>query len=159
MSILLSNISKNFGHFPRSIMSTWKFPKENWSPCWVRQAAVKPHCCASCRSEQPDSGRVLLNGEDKTQQHASHRGIGFVFQHYALFRHMTVFDNIAFRLRVKTKKERPSEADIRQKGPYLTGTVQLDWLHDRFPDQLSGGQRQRIAWPRSGRGAVGLIAR
>jgi sulfate/thiosulfate transport system ATP-binding protein len=77
------------------------------------------------------------------------RGIGFVFQHYALFRHMTVFDNVAFGLRVKDRKLRPSEAEIRAKVHSLLELVQLDWLHNRYPDQLSGGQRQRIALARA----------
>jgi len=72
-----------------------------------------------------------------------------VFQHYALFRHMTVFENVAFGLRVKPRGQRPSEAQIRQKVHDLLGLVQLDWLADRFPSQLSGGQRQRIALARA----------
>ena len=99
--------------------------------------------------EKPDQGRVLLNGVDKTEQHVSRRGIGFVFQHYALFRHMTVFDNVAFGLRVKPRKERPGEAEIAKKVKALLELVQLGWLADRFPDQLSGGQRQRIALARA----------
>jgi sulfate transport system ATP-binding protein len=77
------------------------------------------------------------------------RGVGFVFQHYALFRHMSVFENIAFGLRVKPRKHRPTEAQIKQKVHSLLELVQLDWLHDRYPDQLSGGQRQRIALARA----------
>lgn len=150
MSILLSNISKNFGHFSALDHVNLEIPEGELV------ALLGPSGCGKTTLlriiaglEQPDSGRVLLNGEDKTQQHASHRGIGFVFQHYALFRHMTVFDNIAFGLRVKPKKERPSEADIVKRVHTLLELVQLDWLHDRFPDQLSGGQRQRIALARA----------
>jgi sulfate transport system ATP-binding protein len=84
-----------------------------------------------------------------TDEDVRNRGIGFVFQHYALFRHMTVFDNVAFGLRVKPHKDRPSEAIIRKNVHDLLNLVQLDWLHDRFPDQLSGGQRQRIALARA----------
>jgi sulfate/thiosulfate transport system ATP-binding protein len=72
-----------------------------------------------------------------------------VFQHYALFRHMTVFENVAFGLRVKPRKERPSEAVIREKVHELLELVQLDWLAQRFPSELSGGQRQRIALARA----------
>jgi sulfate/thiosulfate transport system ATP-binding protein len=72
-----------------------------------------------------------------------------VFQHYALFRHMTVFENVAFGLRVKPRGQRPSEAQIKKKVHDLLGLVQLDWLADRFPSQLSGGQRQRIALARA----------
>ena len=74
---------------------------------------------------------------------------GFVFQHYALFRHMTVFENVAFGLRVKPKKERHNEAEIKRRVHELLDLVQIDWLHDRYPAQLSGGQRQRIALARA----------
>jgi sulfate transport system ATP-binding protein len=80
---------------------------------------------------------------------AAKRGVGFVFQHYALFRHMTVFENVAFGLRVKPRRERPSEAVIKSKVTELLQLVQLDWLGDRYPAQLSGGQRQRIALARA----------
>ena len=72
-----------------------------------------------------------------------------MFQHYALFRHMTVFENVAFGLRVKPRKERPSESEIKRRVMELLGQVQLDWLADRYPSQLSGGQRQRIALARA----------
>jgi sulfate transport system ATP-binding protein len=72
-----------------------------------------------------------------------------VFQHYALFRHMTVFENVAFGLRVKPRRDRPSEAVIREKVHELLKLVQLDWLAQRFPSELSGGQRQRIALARA----------
>jgi sulfate transport system ATP-binding protein len=75
--------------------------------------------------------------------------VGFVFQHYALFRHMTVFENVAFGLRVKPRSQRPSEAQIREKVMSLLKLVQLDWIAERFPSQLSGGQRQRIALARA----------
>jgi sulfate transport system ATP-binding protein len=81
--------------------------------------------------------------------HVRERQVGFVFQHYALFRHMTVFENVAFGLRVKPRGQRPSEAQIKQKVHDLLNLVQLDWLADRFPSQLSGGQRQRIALARA----------
>src|ERR1700712_1611774 len=95
--------------------------------------------------ETADDGSILFSGEDTTDVHVRERQVGFVFQHYALFRHMTVFENVAFGLRVKPRGQRPSEAQIRQKVHDLLGLVQLDWLADRFPSQLSGGQRQRIA--------------
>jgi sulfate transport system ATP-binding protein len=77
------------------------------------------------------------------------RRVGFVFQHYALFRHMSIFENVAFGLRVRPKQERPSEVEIRRKVMELLALVQLDWLADRYPHQLSGGQRQRIALARA----------
>src|SRR5690606_9249840 len=99
--------------------------------------------------ELPDSGEVILNGQDRTATHVRERGVGFVFQHYALFRHMTVFENVAFGLRVKPRRERLPDAVIKQKVHELLSLVQLDWLADRFPHQLSGGQRQRIALARA----------
>ncbi len=99
--------------------------------------------------ETPDTGTIHFSGEDTTDVHVRERGVGFVFQHYALFRHMTVFDNVAFGLRMKPRKERPSEAQIRQKVMDLLKLVQLDWIADRYPSQLSGGQRQRIALARA----------
>jgi sulfate transport system ATP-binding protein len=99
--------------------------------------------------ETPDVGSIAFHGEDVSGHDVRDRNVGFVFQHYALFRHMTVFDNVAFGLRMKPKKERPSEAQIRDKVHELLGMVQLDWLADRYPEQLSGGQRQRIALARA----------
>jgi sulfate transport system ATP-binding protein len=99
--------------------------------------------------ETPDTGEVAVNGEDATQLAVQRRRVGFVFQHYALFRHMTVFDNVAFGLRVKPRSARPGEDEIRARVHALLNLVQLDWLGDRYPNQLSGGQRQRIALARA----------
>jgi sulfate transport system ATP-binding protein len=99
--------------------------------------------------ETADQGHILFNGLDTTDKHVRERNVGFVFQHYALFRHMSVFDNVAFGLRMKPRAARPSEAVIKQKVHELLGLVQLDWLADRYPSQLSGGQRQRIALARA----------
>jgi sulfate transport system ATP-binding protein len=96
-----------------------------------------------------DSGRVLINGEDNIQRHPRERGVGFVFQHYALFRHMTVAENIAFGLRVRPRSERPDRAEIKRRVAALLELVQLGWLADRYPSQLSGGQRQRVALARA----------
>jgi sulfate transport system ATP-binding protein len=99
--------------------------------------------------ETADQGHILFNGTDTTDTHVRERNVGFVFQHYALFRHMSVFDNVAFGLRMKPRATRPPEAVIKQKVHDLLGLVQLDWLADRYPSQLSGGQRQRIALARA----------
>ncbi|WP_339082812.1 sulfate ABC transporter ATP-binding protein [Pseudomonas sp. TMP9] len=99
--------------------------------------------------ETPDSGSIEFHGEDVSNHDVRDRNVGFVFQHYALFRHMTVFDNVAFGLRMKPKKQRPTEAVIKRKVHELLDLVQLDWLGDRYPEQLSGGQRQRIALARA----------
>ena len=99
--------------------------------------------------EWPDDGRVLFDGDNALERSVGERNVGFVFQHYALFRHMNVFENIAFGLRVRPRRIRPSEEVIRERVERLLDLVQLKWLADRFPAQLSGGQRQRIALARA----------
>jgi sulfate transport system ATP-binding protein len=96
-----------------------------------------------------DAGQILFAGEDATGVHVRQRQVGFVFQHYALFRHMTVFDNVAFGLRVKPRRLRPGAAEIDKRVRELLDLVQLGWLAGRYPAQLSGGQRQRIALARA----------
>jgi sulfate/thiosulfate transport system ATP-binding protein len=99
--------------------------------------------------ETPDRGEVLFHGTDATTRSVRDRNVGFVFQHYALFKHMTVFENVAFGLRVKPRAERPEEAEIARRVHKLLTLVQLDFLADRYPSQLSGGQRQRVALART----------
>jgi sulfate/thiosulfate transport system ATP-binding protein len=99
--------------------------------------------------EVPDSGSVLFHGRDATDADVRERKVGFVFQHYALFGHMTIFENVAFGLRVKPRDVRPDEATIRAKVTELLKLVQLDSIAARHPHQLSGGQRQRIALARA----------
>ncbi|MDO8669902.1 MAG: ATP-binding cassette domain-containing protein, partial [Dehalococcoidia bacterium] len=99
--------------------------------------------------EIADRGSILFDGENATNRRASDRRVGFVFQHYALFRHMTVFDNIAFGLQVQPRKVLPSRAEIKDKVHELLKLVHLEGLAPRYPSQLSGGQRQRIALARA----------
>ncbi len=99
--------------------------------------------------EWPEEGRILFNGEDALERSVGERNVGFVFQHYALFRHMSVFENVAFGLRVRARATRLSKQDIRARVERLLDLVQLKWLADRYPSQLSGGQRQRIALARA----------
>ena len=107
--------------------------------------------------EVPDSGQVLFHGQDTTSTDVRERNVGFVFQHYALFPQMSIFENVAFGLRVRPTRakpgsnvaSRPSEAQIRSKVMELLKLVQLDWVAERYPHQLSGGQRQRIALARA----------
>ena len=99
--------------------------------------------------ESADGGRVFFGDVDATALSLQERRIGFVFQHYALFRHMKVFDNIAFGLRARPRRHRPNEQAIRQKVMELLKLVQLDGLENRYPAQLSGGQRQRVALARA----------
>ncbi len=99
--------------------------------------------------EWPDSGSIAFDGEDALERGAGERNVGFVFQHYALFRHMSVFENVAFGLRVQPRGRRPSEAAIRKRVGDLLDLVQLAPLASRYPSQLSGGQRQRVALARA----------
>jgi sulfate transport system ATP-binding protein len=150
MSIEIRNISKRFGNFVALDSINLDIPTGELV------ALLGPSGCGKTTllriiagMESPDGGDVLFSGAEATHLHARERNVGFVFQHYALFRHMTVFENVAFGLRVKPRKERPSDADIRRRVMELLGLVQLDWLADRYPSQLSGGQRQRIALARA----------
>ncbi|WP_054179474.1 sulfate/thiosulfate ABC transporter ATP-binding protein CysA [Trabulsiella odontotermitis] len=99
--------------------------------------------------EHQTSGQIRFHGTDVSRLHARDRKVGFVFQHYALFRHMTVFDNIAFGLTVLPRRERPNAATIKAKVNKLLEMVQLSHLADRYPAQLSGGQKQRVALARA----------
>lgn len=99
--------------------------------------------------EYQSAGHLSFNGKDVSRLHARDRHVGFVFQHYALFRHMSVFDNVAFGLTVLPRRERPNAAAIKQKVERLLEMVQLAHLGSRFPSQLSGGQRQRVALARA----------
>jgi sulfate/thiosulfate transport system ATP-binding protein len=99
--------------------------------------------------EFPDKGRILFDDRDVTTQSAYQRKAGFVFQHYALFQHLSVFENIAFGLRVRKKSQRPSEPQIRARVEQLLDTIQLAEFAKRLPSQLSGGQRQRVAFARA----------
>jgi sulfate transport system ATP-binding protein len=99
--------------------------------------------------EFPDLGQVRFAGEDVVRRAARERQVGFVFQHYALFRHMSVFENVAFGLRVRPRRSRPTEAQIRERVMDLLRLVQLKRLAGRYPNQLSGGQRQRVALARA----------
>ncbi|HTL31415.1 MAG TPA: sulfate ABC transporter ATP-binding protein [Tepidisphaeraceae bacterium] len=99
--------------------------------------------------EFPDAGKIHFNGEDVNGRPVGQRGVGFVFQHYALFRHMTVFQNIAFGLKVRPWRSRPSRGAIRERVMELLELIQLKGIEDRYPSQLSGGQRQRVALARA----------
>jgi len=150
MSIEVRDIVKQFGTFTALDHVDLTFPAGELV------ALLGPSGCGKTSLlrviaglEVPDSGAVLFHGEDAARRDARQRQVGFVFQHYALFRHMSVFENVAFGLRVKPRAERPSNPEIRRKVLELLQLVQLDWLADRYPHQLSGGQRQRIALARA----------
>ncbi len=150
MSIEIRNVSKQFGDFQALRDVSLDIASGELI------ALLGPSGCGKTTLlriiaglETADVGSIHFSGEDTTDVHVRERNVGFVFQHYALFRHMTVFENVAFGLRVKPRSERPSEAQIKQKVMDLLKLVQLDWLAERYPSQLSGGQRQRIALARA----------
>lgn len=99
--------------------------------------------------EHATSGRVLFDGLDATGMSVQERRAGFVFQHYALFKHMTVFENIAYGLRARKRRERPTEAEIGRRVARLLDLIQLPDIGPRYTSQLSGGQRQRVALARA----------
>ncbi len=99
--------------------------------------------------EFPTSGRVRFDGQDATGLSVQDRRAGFVFQHYALFKHMTVFENVAYGLRARKRRERPTEAEIARRVARLLDLIQLPDVGTRYPNQLSGGQRQRVALARA----------
>ncbi len=150
MSIEIKNIKKGFGNFSALKDVSLQVPTGELV------ALLGPSGCGKTTLlriiaglETPDAGSILFDGEDATSRAVRERQVGFVFQHYALFRHMTVFENVAFGLRVRPKETRPNEAEIKRRVHELLNLVQLDWLADRYPPQLSGGQRQRIALARA----------
>ena len=150
MSIEIRNVSKNFGTF--QALKDVSLHIESGELV----ALLGPSGCGKTTLlriiaglESADQGSILFSGADTTDVHVRKRNVGFVFQHYALFRHMSVFDNVAFGLKVKPRSERPSPDIIKKKVTDLLKLVQLDWLAERYPSQLSGGQRQRIALARA----------
>jgi sulfate/thiosulfate transport system ATP-binding protein len=153
VSIEVRNISKSFGSFAalRNVSLTVEPGKlvSLLGPSGSGKTTLL-RIIAGLETPDPSTGSsVLFEGEDLTSRAARDRGVGFVFQHYALFRHMTVFENIAFGLRVRPRATRPSEAQIREKVGRLLALIQLENLANRFPSQLSGGQRQRVALARA----------
>lgn len=150
MSITIENVNKSFGSFHALRDVTLEIPDGELV------ALLGPSGCGKTSLlrimaglEQPDTGRIHFHGEDTTDRHVRERRVGFVFQHYALFRHMTVFDNVAFGLTVRPRAQRPQPAEIRRRVHELLDLVQLRYVADRYPSQLSGGQRQRIALARA----------
>jgi sulfate transport system ATP-binding protein len=150
MSIEARNISKVFGDFKALKNVDLHVPSGNLVALLGPSGSGKTTLLRIIAGlEFADSGSILFDGEDTTHRSAKERAVGFVFQHYALFRHMTVFDNVAFGMTVKPRPVRPSKAQIKGKVTELLKLVQLDWLAQRYPSQLSGGQRQRVALARA----------
>jgi sulfate transport system ATP-binding protein len=153
MSVEVKNVTKKFGSFTALDNVSLKVESGELVALLGPSGSGKTTLLRTIAGlEFPDPGggaQVLFYGEDVTQIPASERKAGFAFQHYALFRHMSVFENIAFGLRVRPKSTRPSEADIRARVEKLLHLIQLEPLAKRFPTQLSGGQRQRVALARA----------
>ncbi len=150
MSITVRRITKNFGHFtaldtvdldiPRGRLVALLGPSGSGKTTLLRIIAGL---------EMADSGEVRFDGQDFSDRSARERRVGFVFQHYALFRHMTVFENVAFGLRVRPRGTRPAAQRIRERVGELLELIQLRNQAGRYPSQLSGGQRQRVALARA----------
>ncbi len=152
MSIVVENISKTFGQFvalrnvslsvARGELIALLGPSGSGKTTLLR-------IMAGLEKPDPGSGPIRFEDEDVASRNPQVRHVGFVFQHYALFRHMTVAENVAFGLRVRPRRLRPSRSEIRQRVQKLLKLVQLDAFANRYPSQLSGGQRQRVALARA----------
>lgn len=152
MSIEVRNISKTFGGMsvlrnvslvaPGGKLTALLGPSGSGKTTLLR-------IIAGLEEADEGGGAILFEGEDVAQRAVRERGVGFVFQHYALFKHMTVFENIAFGLRVRRRAERPTREEIRRRVEGLLELVQLEGYGTRHPGQLSGGQRQRVALARA----------
>ena len=150
MNIEVNNVSKKFGNFVALNDISIKIPKGEII------ALLGPSGCGKTTLlriiaglETPDSGTIKFFGEDFTNKNVKDRKVGFVFQHYALFKHMNIFENIAFGLRVRPRKVRPDKRTIHENVMRLVSLVQLESFVNRFPSELSGGQRQRVALARA----------
>lgn len=151
MSIEVKNVSKTFGAFKALEHVDLKVETGELTALLGPSGSGKTTLLRIIAGLETadEGGQVFFKGEDTRETKIKDRGVGFVFQHYALFRHMTVFENIAFGLKVKPKHLRPSPSHIKEKVNELLRLVQLDWVGERYPWQLSGGQRQRIALARA----------
>ena len=152
MSISVRNITKSFGSFVALDNVSLDVPSGELMALLGPSGSGKTtllRIIAGLEEADSGSGQVLFQDEDVAGRSVGDRNVGFVFQHYALFRHMSVFENVAFGLRVQPRKIRPPRKEIAERVHNLLKLVQLDWLADRYPSQLSGGQRQRIALARA----------
>ncbi len=153
MSIEVRNITKSFGSFKALDGVTLTIPDGQLvallGPSGSGKSTLLRIIAGLELADAREDALVSLRGENVTRQTVGERGIGFVFQHYALFRHMSVFENIAFGLRVKPWSERPTRSAIKDKVTQLIKLMQIEGLERRTPSQLSGGQRQRVALARA----------
>jgi sulfate transport system ATP-binding protein len=152
MSITVQNIRRSFGSFPALAGIDLDVAPGRLVALLGPSGSGKTtllRILAGLEFADPGSGRIVFDGVDVTDLAPGRRQVGFVFQHYALFRHLTVFENVAFGLRVRPRRERPNAADISDRVRHLLDLVQLPGLEGRYPHQLSGGQRQRVALARA----------
>jgi sulfate transport system ATP-binding protein len=146
MSIVIEGASKRFGDFQALDDVSLTVPDGSLTALLGPSGSGKSTRLRILAGlEEPDAGTVLISGEDATEKPAQKRGVGFVFQHYAAFKHMTVYENVAFGLKIR-RWQRPK---VRERVHELLNLVQLDGLANRYPSQLSGGQRQRMALARA----------
>ncbi|MDR1285316.1 MAG: sulfate ABC transporter ATP-binding protein [Campylobacteraceae bacterium] len=150
MSIEISHVSKSFGAFNALSDISLTIPNGELTALLGPSGSGKTTLLRIIAGlESLDSGVIRFFGEDSTNKPTKDRKVGFVFQHYALFKHMSVFENIAFGLKIRPRQTRPSKEEIKDKVFKLLKMVQLEPLANRFPSELSGGQKQRVALARA----------
>lgn len=150
MGIELNNITKRYGQFTALTDIRLSIPTGELVALLGPSGSGKTTLLRIIAGlEAADSGSVVVDGHNIASKSPRERRVGFVFQHYALFRHMTVFENVAFGLRVRPRRQRPGREEIRERVMTLLKLVQLENLAQRYPSQLSGGQRQRVALARA----------
>src|SRR3546814_6943521 len=150
MAVTVSNVVKSFGRYPALNDVSIEARDGEFLALLGPSGSGKTTLLRLIAGlDFPDSGQILFDGEDVSNRPARDRQVGFVFQHYALFRHMTIAENIAFGLTVKRRRDRPSKTEIARRVDELLNLVQLPGLAKRYPAQLSGGQRQRVALARA----------
>lgn len=146
MSIIVNQVSKEFGNFKALDRVSLKVKEGSLVALLGPSGSGKSTLLRAIAGlEEPDSGSIIINGEDTTHLDVSKRNIGFVFQHYALFKHMTIRQNIAFGLDIRKRTRK----FVKERVEELLELIQLKGLGDRYPSQLSGGQRQRVALARA----------
>ncbi|WP_018237476.1 sulfate/molybdate ABC transporter ATP-binding protein [Ensifer sp. BR816] len=150
MEVRVQNLRKEFGRFPALVDVNLNIRSGELIALLGPSGSGKTTLLRLIAGlESPTEGMVFFDAEDASKKSVQERNIGFVFQHYALFRHMTVLDNVSFGLRVRPGNKRPPADEIRRRALDLIELVQLAGLESRYPAQLSGGQRQRVALARA----------
>jgi sulfate transport system ATP-binding protein len=149
-SIEINGINKTFGDFVALDNVNLTIPKGEITALLGPSGSGKTTLLRIIAGlENPDSGIIKFFGTDSTNKQTKDRKVGFVFQHYALFKHMSVFENVAFGLKIRPRKSRPDKSVIKQKVMHLLSMVQLESMANRLPSELSGGQKQRVALARA----------